>query len=192
MINKSLSALGNVINALTEKKSGFIPYRDSKLTRMLQESLGGNSATCLVITASYSQYNDRETLSTLRFGLRAKSIKNKIKQNTERSAKELLICLNQAEQKIGRISDLVAMIQAKLKQVIAEAPEDMKEAYETFVEEAMHIATAKDLDFLLAQLKGDKNDLLLQAVEEAVNEEASAAVLSPGETEKTLTIDDGA
>ena len=98
MINKSLSALGNVINALTDpKKSGFIPYRDSKLTRMLQESLGGNSATCLVITASYSQYNDRETLSTFRFGLRAKSIKNKIKQNTERSAKELLIELNKSE-----------------------------------------------------------------------------------------------
>lgn len=116
MINKSLSALGNVINALTDtKKAGFIPYRDSKLTRMLQESLGGNSATCLVITCSYSAYNDRETLSTLRFGLRAKSIKNKIKQNTERSAKELLICLNQAEQKIQRVSDLVAMIQAKLK-----------------------------------------------------------------------------
>ena len=116
MINKSLSALGNVINALTDtKKSGFIPYRDSKLTRMLQESLGGNSATCLVITCSYSAYNDRETLSTLRFGLRAKSIKNKVKQNAERSAKELLICLTAAEKKIGQITDLVAMIQAKLK-----------------------------------------------------------------------------
>lgn len=126
MINKSLSALGNVINALTDaKKSGFIPYRDSKLTRMLQESLGGNSATCLVITCSYSAYNDRETLSTLRFGLRAKSIKNKVKQNAERSAKELLILLGQAEKKIQNISDLVAMIQAKLKQVIAEAPEDV-------------------------------------------------------------------
>ena len=55
MINNTLSALGNVINALTEgKKGGFVPYRDSKLTRILQESLGGNSCTCLVITASYS------------------------------------------------------------------------------------------------------------------------------------------
>lgn len=94
MINKSLSALGNVINALTESKKGsFIPYRDSKLTRILQESLGGNSQTCLVITCSYSKYNDRETLSTLRFGNRAKSIKNKVKQNTERSAKDLIAAL---------------------------------------------------------------------------------------------------
>ena len=59
------------------------------------------------------------------------------------------------------------MIQAKLKQVIAEAPEDVQEAYQKFVDEAMQIATAKDLDFLLATLKGDKSDLLLQAVEEA-------------------------
>ena len=100
MINKSLSALGNVINALTEGKGDFIPYRSSKLTRLLQESLGGNSTTTLVITASYSQYNDRETLSTLRFGNRAKSIKNKVKQNTERSAKELLILLTAAESKV--------------------------------------------------------------------------------------------
>lgn len=100
-INQSLSALGNVINALTEgKPGGFIPYRSSKLTRLLQESLGGNSCTCLVITASYSAYNDRETLSTLRFGNRAKNIKNKVKQNTERSAKELLVLLGQAEVKI--------------------------------------------------------------------------------------------
>ena len=74
MINKSLSALGNVINALTStgKAGKFIPYRDSKLTRLLSESLGGNSSTCLLITCSYSQYNDRETLSTFRFGERAK------------------------------------------------------------------------------------------------------------------------
>ena len=82
----------------------------------------------------------------------------------------MLIELNKAEAKIGRISDLVAMIQAKLKQVIAEAPDDVQEAYQKFIDEAMHIATAKDLDFLLAQLKGDKSDLLLQAVEEAQQE----------------------
>ena len=115
MINKSLSALGNVINALTSGKGKFIPYRDSKLTRLLSESLGGNSSTCLLITCSYSQYNDRETLSTFRFGERAKQIKNKVRKNEERSAKELLVALTAAEGKIQRVTDLVAMIQAKLK-----------------------------------------------------------------------------
>ncbi len=67
-INKSLSALGMVINALTDGKSSHVPYRDSKLTRILQESLGGNSRTTLIINCSPSSYNDAETLSTLRFG----------------------------------------------------------------------------------------------------------------------------
>jgi kinesin family protein 5 len=74
-INKSLTTLGMVINALTDGKSTHIPYRESKLTRVLQESLGGNAKTALIITASPSSYNDAETLSTLRFGLRAK-VKN--------------------------------------------------------------------------------------------------------------------
>ena len=68
MINKSLSALGNVINALTSEKETHIPYRDSKLTRILQESIGGNSKTTLIIACSMCTYNDKETLSTLRFG----------------------------------------------------------------------------------------------------------------------------
>lgn len=58
MINKSLTTLGMVIYALTDKKSTHIPYRDSKLTRILSESLGGNSKTCLVITCSPSPFND--------------------------------------------------------------------------------------------------------------------------------------
>lgn len=86
MINKSLSALGKVINNLTDGKSTHIPYRDSKLTRILQESLGGNSKTTLVICCSPSSFNDTETVSTLRFGMRAKSIKNKATVNVEMSA----------------------------------------------------------------------------------------------------------
>jgi len=76
MINKSLTTLGKVITALTDKKSSHVPYRESKLTRILSESLGGNSRTCLIITCSPALYNEAETLSTLRFGQRARNIKN--------------------------------------------------------------------------------------------------------------------
>lgn len=58
MINKSLTTLGKVINALTDKKQTHIPYRESKLTRILSESLGGNSKTCLVITCSPHPFNE--------------------------------------------------------------------------------------------------------------------------------------
>ena len=94
IINKSLSTLGMVINALTDGKSTHIPYRESKLTRVLQESLGGNSKTCLIITCSPSQYNESETLSTLRFGTRAKKMKNKPKINKEVTVQEFFINKN--------------------------------------------------------------------------------------------------
>jgi len=68
-INKSLTSLGLVINALTDKDKGHVPYRDSKLTRMLQESLGGNSQTSLILACSMCTYNDKETVDTLRFGM---------------------------------------------------------------------------------------------------------------------------
>ena len=83
MINKSLTNLGKVIKNLTDGKSTHIPYRDSKLTRVLQESLGGNAKTSLIITCSPAKYNLDETLSTLRFGHRAKQIKNRAKVNKE-------------------------------------------------------------------------------------------------------------
>lgn len=80
-INTSLTALGKVINALTDGKSTHIPYRDSKLTRVLQESLGGNSKTTLIVTCSPHPNNIAETISSLRFGISAKKIKNKPKIN---------------------------------------------------------------------------------------------------------------
>ena len=72
MINQYLTTLGMVINALTDGKSKHVPYRDSVLTRVLSESLGGNSKTHLIITCSPSLINESETISTLRFGIRAK------------------------------------------------------------------------------------------------------------------------
>jgi len=96
-INKSLTMLGRVINALTDGKSQYIPYRDSKLTRILQEALGGNSRTCLIITASPSMYNAVETLSTCRFGMRAKSIKNNAKINKQVTVEELKLIVAKLE-----------------------------------------------------------------------------------------------
>ncbi|KAL5159865.1 Kinesin-like protein KIN-1 [Glycine soja] len=83
-INKSLSALGNVINSLTcglQGKASHIPYRDSKLTRILQDALGGNARTALLCCCSPSAFNASESLSTLRFGARAKHIKESPRVN---------------------------------------------------------------------------------------------------------------
>ncbi|XP_075261714.1 kinesin-II 95 kDa subunit-like [Convolutriloba macropyga] len=82
-INLSLSALGNVISSLVDAKSSHIPYRDSKLTRLLQDSLGGNAKTVMVAAIGPASYNYEETLSTIRYANRAKNIKNQPKINED-------------------------------------------------------------------------------------------------------------
>ncbi|EAS37515.3 kinesin heavy chain [Coccidioides immitis RS] len=114
-INKSLSALGMVINALTDGKSTHIPYRDSKLTRILQESLGGNSRTTLIINCSPSSYNDAETISTLRFGVRAKAIKNKAKINAELSPAELKQLLKKAQNQAVTFEKYIASLESEIQ-----------------------------------------------------------------------------
>lgn len=114
-INKSLSALGMVINALTDGKSSHVPYRDSKLTRILQESLGGNSRTTLIINCSPSSYNDAETLSTLQFGRRAKAIKNKAKVNQELSPAELKAMLKKTQGQITSFEGYIASLEGEVQ-----------------------------------------------------------------------------
>lgn len=90
-INKSLSALGNVIYALTDTKGRtHIPYRDSKLTRLLEDSLGGNCKTTMMAMISPSHVSFNESLSTLHFARRAKNIKNKPKINEDLDQKALI------------------------------------------------------------------------------------------------------
>ncbi|KAG7391568.1 hypothetical protein PHYBOEH_006652 [Phytophthora boehmeriae] len=113
-INKSLSALGMVINALTDSHVSHVPYRDSKLTRVLQESLGGNSRTALIINVSPSSFNASETISTLRFGMRAKSIKNKAVVNEQRSIAEYEALLAAAEKKIDKQQTYIIALEARL------------------------------------------------------------------------------
>ena len=80
LINKSLLTLGRVINALVDRSS-HIPYRESKLTRLLQDSLGGRTKTCIIATISPARSNLEETISTLDYAFRAKNIKNKPQLN---------------------------------------------------------------------------------------------------------------
>lgn len=89
LINKSLLTLGRVINALVEKGS-HIPYRESKLTRLLQDSLGGRTKTCIIATVSPAKSNLEETISTLDYAFRAKNIRNKPQVNQTISKKTLL------------------------------------------------------------------------------------------------------
>ncbi|WEW59629.1 Kinesin- motor protein [Emydomyces testavorans] len=89
LINKSLLTLGRVINALVDK-SPHIPYRESKLTRLLQDSLGGRTKTCIIATISPSRSNLEETISTLDYAFRAKNIRNKPQINSTMSKKTLL------------------------------------------------------------------------------------------------------
>ncbi|XP_041831871.1 kinesin-like protein KIF3C [Melanotaenia boesemani] len=82
-INLSLSALGNVISALADGRSGHVPYRDSKLTRLLQDSLGGNAKTVMVATLGPASQHYDETLTTLRYANRAKNIQNQPRVNED-------------------------------------------------------------------------------------------------------------
>ena len=111
IINKSLTTLGMVINSLTDGKSTHIPYRESKLTRVLQESLGGNSKTCLIITCSPSVYNESESLSTLRFGERAKKIKNKPKINKEITVAELQLIVSNLETQLDKANRRIKQLE---------------------------------------------------------------------------------
>ncbi|KAH0545725.1 kinesin-like protein KIF3A [Cotesia glomerata] len=82
-INLSLSTLGNVISALVDGQSSHVPYRNSKLTRLLQDSLGGNSKTLMCANVSPADMNYDETISTLRYANRAKNIKNRARINED-------------------------------------------------------------------------------------------------------------
>ncbi|KAL1817639.1 hypothetical protein ACET3Z_020213 [Daucus carota] len=101
-INKGLLALGNVISALGDEKKrkegGHVPYRDSKLTRLLQDSLGGNSKTVMIACVSPADTNAEETLNTLKYANRARNIQNKAIVNRDPVAAQMQRMQNQIEQ----------------------------------------------------------------------------------------------
>ena len=134
-INKSLSALGNVIAALTgggdsdtstNGTKRHVPYRDSKLTRILQDSLAGNSKTTLILTVSSSMNSVQETIATLRFGERARKLTTKPRLNltfdqggsSENGLSEevsrLRFALQHAQHEIMRLTEIIADSNAEL------------------------------------------------------------------------------
>jgi len=123
-INKSLFALGQVMSALAEQRKP--PYRDSKLTRLLADSLGGNSRTILVACVSPASANIEESLNTLRYAMSARNIKNSVTRNIEQSLtseesarshqrKELKLQLQTAQTENERLREQVQVLQESLQ-----------------------------------------------------------------------------
>ena len=118
LINKSLLTLGKVINLLSSDQlssNQHIPYRDSVLTYLLKDCLGGNSYTCMIATISPSIENLEESLSTLRYASKARRIVNKIKQNksTELDNSEL-----EYENKLIKVNELIKKDLDSLKEIV--------------------------------------------------------------------------
>ncbi|EIE82554.1 hypothetical protein RO3G_07259 [Rhizopus delemar RA 99-880] len=118
-INAGLLALGNVISALSDdtKRGQYIPYRNSKLTRLLQDSLGGNSQTLMLACVSPADSNQHETLSTLKYANRAKRITNKVTINQVQSETEAL------KEEIHRLREEALLSDAFIKEVHIELDE---------------------------------------------------------------------
>ena len=167
-INLSLSALGNVISALVDGKTSHVPYRDSKLTRLLQDSLGGNSKTIMVANIGPASYNYDETLTTLRYASRAKNIKNKPRINED--PKDAL--LRQYQEEILRLKEKLAQkgTQRK-KRKPRKKREDENEESESETEasrEDNNKISEADKKLIAEQLKTEKQEAenLVQRIKE--------------------------
>ncbi|KAK4255008.1 hypothetical protein QN277_008071 [Acacia crassicarpa] len=170
-INKSLLTLGRVINALVEH-SGHVPYRDSKLTRLLRDSLGGKTKTCIIATISPSIHCLEETLSTLDYAHRAKNIKNKPE-------------INQKMMKSALIKDLYSEID-RLKQEVYAAREKNgiyipRDRYLT--EEAEKKAMAEKIERM--ELEADSKDKQLLELQELYNSQQLLTAELSDKLEKT-------
>jgi len=115
-INASLTALRNVIDCLAKGKK-HVPFRDSKLSMILKDSLGGNTKTTLLINVSPHKWNFEETMHSLMFGTRAKFIENKVKPNIHHDERELLGKIEKQEKEIARLTKLVEVSSIEIEKL---------------------------------------------------------------------------
>ncbi|KDN37222.1 kinesin-domain-containing protein [Tilletiaria anomala UBC 951] len=145
MINKSLLTLGRVINALVEG-SAHVPYRESNLTRLLQDSLGGGHKTSIIATVSQAKSNVEETLSTLDYALRAKSIKNRPELNAKLNRPAL----------VKDLENMVKVLQADLRACIQQSGRYISEEnYSRMLSD--HDATQRQRDEFKREVEVEKS-----------------------------------
>jgi len=183
-INQSLLVLGRVISALVEKRR-HIPYRESKLTRLLQDSLGGSTKTCLIATISPSSGSVEETLSTLDYAARAKCIENKPEANKKMTRNALLRTQNH------EIESLQRMLTAARSKEGVHLPQDMydemvahKRSLENQLEELQDLKLVHEEE--VGALKQALQDISDQLEESRAAHEATQAELQ--ETQGTLQV----
>jgi chromosome segregation ATPase len=180
-INMSLMALGKVINALSEggtSKSKHIPYRDSKLTRLLQESLGGNSLTVMLAAISPADYNYDETLSTLKYANRAKSIANAVSRNEDSNEKLIRglkdeIELLKHQLQVGGGAEANPEVEEKLREmeIAQQSAWDEKEALQKALQMERQANLSNVMSTMMDTVK-DQKVKQMKAIKRLTNEKA--------------------
>ncbi|XP_060022529.1 kinesin-like protein KIF21A isoform X3 [Lagenorhynchus albirostris] len=180
-INCGLLALGNVISALGDKskRATHVPYRDSKLTRLLQDSLGGNSQTIMIACVSPSDRDFMETLNTLKYANRARNIKNKVMVNQDRASQQI----NALRSEITRLQ--MELMEYKTgKRIIDE--EGVESINDMFHENAMLQTENNNLRVRIKAMQ-ETVDVLRTRITQLVSDQANQVLARAGEGNEEIS-----